>query len=132
MGKLLSTFLALLTSVVTLSAQVGSDPFLVSPDGSPALVHANTPRTNSRVESSRTQEGAIYHIPGTIRGAERNAMGERLPPEEDIEYSRVGLYRDTTSIFVFDSSENARRNATSVPSDPRPTSDDVIELFPSD
>ena len=132
MSKLLWLIGLLLTSVITLPAQIGVDPNLVDHYGSPVLgppkaqVNPNASSRYRRVERPR------YHIPGTLRGAERNVMGEELPPKNDFEYIPVIAQRDTVAVYVFDEAEDTFPGAYPVNPVSPPSAQGVIDLFPPD
>jgi hypothetical protein len=132
MSKLLCLFGLLLTSVVTVPAQVGVDPGLVDRYGSPVLAPAKMKGTIRVSGGYRKFDQPRYHISGTLRAAERNAMGERLPPKNAFEYTPVVPQRDTVSVYVFDEAESAGPGAYPVNPVSPPSANGVIELFPSD
>lgn len=131
MSRLLCFFSLLLTSFVCASAQVGNDPQLVDPTGSPVMVPS---KSRIHYNSNRYQrvEPSKYEIPGTLRDAGRNAMGERTSPQSAFEYTPAVPPRDTTSVFVMDEEGRPIREVNDVYEGDRENSggDRVISVFP--
>lgn len=131
MNKLLLFLFLVITPTATLMAQVGTDPYLVDPDGSPVMVPS---RSSGPADfGGANQDRPKYEISGTLRGAGRNVLGESLPPKDDFEYTSSVHLSDTSRVFVIDQEGNPIRDMDGVYSDPQQTgSDGVLGLFPSE
>jgi hypothetical protein len=107
----------------SLQAQIGGDHDLIDRFGSPVVVPLKVQSESPYGNHTR------YHIPGTMRHADRNVMGERVAEEEGFIYSTPNPFSDTTQVFVIDSNGQPIRKVQPFEPEPEPVPDEEIQVF---